>query len=49
MVRRYSENGRKKVTQNSTEVDAETKQSTRKTEEKLDGKYTDGHERKKPK
>ena len=32
MVRRYSENGRKKVTQNSTEVDAETKQSTRKTE-----------------
>jgi hypothetical protein len=30
-------------------VDAETKESTRKTEEKLDGSYKDGHERKKPK
>ena len=30
-------------------VDAETKQSTRKTEEKLDGRYKEGHERKKPK
>jgi len=28
-------------------VDAETKQSTRKTEEKLDGRYKEGHERKK--
>ena len=27
----------------------ETKESTRKTEEKLDGRYKDGHERKKPK
>jgi hypothetical protein len=26
-----------KITQNSTEVDAETKEITRKTEEKLDG------------
>jgi hypothetical protein len=30
-------------------VDAETKESTRKTEEKLDGKYKEGHKRKKPK
>jgi hypothetical protein len=32
-----------------TEVDAETKESTRKTEEKLDGRYKEGHVRKKPK
>jgi hypothetical protein len=38
MVRPCSENGRRKITQNSIEVDAETKESTRKTEEKLDGK-----------
>jgi len=31
------------------EVDAETKESTRKTEEKLDGRNKEGHERKKPK
>ena len=42
-------NGRNKITQNSIEVDAETKESTRKTEEKLDGMYKEGHERKKPK
>jgi hypothetical protein len=30
-------------------VDAETKESTRKTEEKLEGKYKEGHERRKPK
>jgi len=29
-----SENGRRKITQNSTEVDAKTKKSTKKTEEK---------------
>jgi len=29
---------------NSTEVDAETKESMRKTEEKLDGRYKEGHE-----
>ena len=29
------------------EVDAETKESTRKTEEKLDGRNKEGHERKK--
>jgi len=49
MVRPCSENGRRKITQNRTEVDAETKESTRKTEEKLDGGYKEGHERKKPK
>jgi hypothetical protein len=38
-----------KITQNSIEVDAETKQSTRKTEENLDGRYKEGHERTKPK
>ena len=37
------------TTQNSIEVDAETKESTRKTEEKLDGRNKEGHERKKPK
>jgi len=30
-------------------VDAKTKESTRKTEEKLVGRYEEGHERKKPK
>jgi len=45
MVRPCSKNGRR----NSIEVDAETKESTRKTEEKLDGRYKEGHERKKPK
>ena len=43
------QNGRRKITQNSIEVDAEKKESTRKTEEKLDGMYKEGHERKKPK
>jgi len=28
-------------------MDAETKESTRKTEEKLDGRYKEGHKRKK--
>jgi len=49
MVRPCSENARRRVTQNSIEMDAETKMSTRKTEEKLDGRYKEGHERKKPK
>jgi len=49
MVRPCPKNGRRKITQNSIEVDAETKDSTRKTEEKLDGRYKEGHERKKPK
>jgi len=37
------------ITQNSIEVNTETKEMTRKTEEKLDGGYKEGHERKKPK
>jgi len=49
MVRSCSKNGRRKITQNSIEVDAETKENTRKTEEKLIGRYKEGHERKKPK
>jgi hypothetical protein len=49
MLRPCSENGRRKITQNSIEVDAETKESTRKAEEKLDGKYKEGRGRKKPK
>ena len=49
MIRPFSKNGRRKITQNSTEVDAETKESTRKTEEKLDRRHKEGHERKKPK
>jgi len=36
--------GRRKITENSIEVDAETKESTRKTEEKLDGRYKEGPE-----
>jgi hypothetical protein len=35
------------ATKISVEMDAETKESTRKTEEKLDGRYKEGHERKK--
>jgi hypothetical protein len=49
MVRPCSENDRRKITQNSIEVDAETKESARKTEEKLDGRYKEGQELKKPK
>jgi len=49
MVWTCSKNGRRKTIQNSTEVDAETKESMRKTEEKLDGRNKEGHERKKPK
>jgi len=49
MIRSCSEDGRRKITQNNNEVDTETKESTRKTEEKLDGTYKEGHELKKPK
>jgi hypothetical protein len=44
VVRPCSENGRRKIAQNGNEVDAETKESTSKTEEKLDGKYEEVHE-----
>jgi hypothetical protein len=49
MVLPCSENGRRKITQNSTEVETETKESTRNTEEQLDGSYKEGHEQKEPK
>ena len=49
MVRPCSENGTRKITQNSIEMDAEIKEITRKTEEKLDGRYKEDHKRKKPK
>jgi len=49
MVRPCSKNGRREIAQNDIEVDAETKDSTKKTEGKLDGRYKEGHERKKPK
>jgi len=49
MVPPCPKNGRRKITQNSIEVDAETKESKRKTEEKLDGRYKEGHEQNKPK
>jgi len=42
MVWPCPKNGRRKITQISIEVDAETKESTRKTEEKLDGRYKEG-------
>jgi hypothetical protein len=35
--------GRRKTAQNSIEVDTKTKESTRKTEEKLDGMNKEGH------
>ena len=35
MVRPCPKNGTRKITQNSIEVDAETKENTRKTEEKM--------------
>ena len=38
MIRPCSKNGRRKIAQNSIEVDAKTKESTRKTEEKLAGR-----------
>jgi hypothetical protein len=37
------------IAQNSIEVDAKTKESMGKTEEELDGRNKEGHERKKPK
>jgi hypothetical protein len=49
MVQPCSKNGRRKIAQNSFEVDAKTKESTGKTEVKLDGRNKEGHERKKPK
>ena len=47
MVWPCSKNDRKRLPKIAIEVDAETKESTRKTEEKLDGRNKEGHERKK--
>ena len=47
MVWPCSKNGRRKTTENSIEVDAKTKESTRKPKEKLDGRNKKGHEREK--
>jgi hypothetical protein len=44
-----SENERREIAQNNIEVDAETKDSTRKTEEKLDERYKESRKRKKSK
>jgi hypothetical protein len=49
MVRPCSKNGRRKIAQNSIEVDSKIKESMGKTEEELDGRNKEGHERKKPK
>ena len=49
MVRPCSKNGRRKIAQNSIELDTKTKEGTRKTEEKLGGRNKESHERKKPK
>ena len=49
MLRPCSKNGRRMTAQNSIEMDTKTKESTRKTEEKLDGRNKEGHEWKKPK
>jgi hypothetical protein len=47
MVRPCSKNGRRKNAQNKIEVDDKTKESTRKTEEKPDGRNKEGHARNK--
>ena len=47
LLRPLSQNGRRKIAQKSIEVDAKTKDSTKKIEEKLDGRNKEGHELKK--
>jgi hypothetical protein len=49
VVRPCLKNDGRKIAQDSIEVEAETKETTRKTEEKLDGGNKEGHGRKKPK
>ena len=48
MLRPCPKNGRGKIAQDSAEVDARTKENTRKIEEKLEGRNKEGHERNKP-
>jgi hypothetical protein len=45
MVWPCSKNGRGTIAQDSIEVDTRAKESTRETEEKLDGRNKEGHER----
>jgi hypothetical protein len=48
MVWPCSKNGRGTIAQDSTEVDTRAEDSTRETEEKLDGRNKEGHEREEP-
>jgi hypothetical protein len=43
----FSKNGRT-IAQDSIEVDTKAEESTRETEEKLDGRNKEGHEREEP-
>jgi len=49
MVRPCPKNGIRKIIQNSIEMDPKAKEGTRKTEEKLVGRYKEDNEREKPK
>jgi hypothetical protein len=48
MVWPCSKNGRGSIAQDSIEVDAKPEESTRETEEKLDGRNKEGHKREEP-
>jgi hypothetical protein len=48
MVWPCSKNGRVTIAQDSIEVDTKAEESTRETEEKLDGRNKENHEREKP-
>jgi hypothetical protein len=48
MVWPCSKNGRGTIAQDSIEVDTKAEERTRETEEKLDGRNTEGHEREEP-
>jgi hypothetical protein len=48
MVWPCSKNGRGTIAQGSIEVDVRAEESTRETEEKLDGRSKEGHERVEP-
>jgi hypothetical protein len=48
MVWPCAKNGRGTIAQDSIEVDTKAEESTRKTEEKLDRRNKEGHEREEP-
>jgi hypothetical protein len=48
MVWPCSKNGRGTTAQDSIEVDTKAEESTRETEQKLDGRNKEGHEREEP-